>query len=1131
MLEELTQTPLILSEVATIFEAGAPLPQTKIGVLESVMRLLEQSEEHASHLQMEPLRGYANDYLDGLAVSMTERGAVTLQEHDARAVAHSVAMKLRDARQIASLPEPQTVLNALCAHHVLERLTYPVDSFRFAHQQFQEFYAASLLKRQLLALVGKDDSHAICEYAKRYVNEPAWSEPLRMIAGDIGVSASGGDVAATHAGALLIEMALKVDPVYAAELAYLCGAAVWKESGDALAQRLRAMYGAPDEHVRQCALAGMLASGSEDFKDLLIPLLANENQQVRLASYRAWPDFHVSTFGPDWQRTMRGWNEEVRSEFVSELLHFGNARETIASFALADRSVKVKATGISALVWGGSREEVTKLLASVDDATFRAALHELPLETIPSPNRARALAVYQEWYRERTDPVVRLRTLLLIGEVGGVNVIGELKDELKKCTGGTLEQLGRYVTRPALDLIRPAEPEWVSHWVAERIIDGSLYGENWIALVSSIPEELKERLLHSIENEDFKHARYSGQVSILAAVCDMGMVERIFVRLCTLRGVIAGAPDVKHDLEWAVERQLEELFRSLPANVAVAALAKRLSDEIEPLELTVVTRLFGRVGRSESDLRSTLTNELRQKLRRYLVMAVPVMLREDDFNGEQKANLASSLAQVGEPEDMPLLRELIHADIARRQRGMEARMRGDRGKLGNGGAMSYANWHVRAVLQLAPEIADALLLETLKENEYERDSAWGLVQLASVSKVEPAFGFGLGYTRHTDYAKIWEARQGQPAWSFEEDRRKRYAVAIRERIESLLAESKSGGQSRGYDFRLKELIKALAVIDSAGSTGLILELLASQDTWNGWPVVQALDTLLFNGIVLPTDETLGIFNTLLGHVRSHLWDDQQVGLLIHALRLLPFVANAASGVAKIREVIAELKLRTYELRDVAAALGQSRCPEAVALLREFASDEVVMRHLGEAWINAVAALDFPESRQLLLSFVDPEILSLPAGLTFERDDVQAVRLAELGLRDASIRQRLFQLCAMKPPPLKRALLAKAIGMFGTTEATLAGLSLIDDATAPPVPYDIWKQLESNFVEHKPDSAVSNAYTLAPRSANSIRRRLFEMATTDAQRKESASSLLAQIEVWRLEHGRPHDEPRNPLFEC
>lgn len=1134
VLDELTETPLILSEVATIFEAGAPIPQTKIGVLESVMHLLEQSEEHSAHLQVEPLSGRAQEYLCALAAAITGPGAVTLPEDNARAIAHSVAIKLRDAGQIATPPEPQAVLNVLCAHHVLERLTYPVTSFRFAHQQFQEFYAALLLKRQLLALVGKGDSQEICDYTKRYINEPAWSEPLLMIANEIGVTAttaSPGDGTVIRSGRLLIEMAIKVDPVFAAELAHLCGASVWKEIGSALAQRLRVMYGVPDEHFRQRALAGMLASGSEDFKDVVLPLLTDANDQVRLRAYRTWPDFHVSSIGPGWQETVRGWSEEVRADFVSELLHFGNARETIASFALADPSMKVRTTAISALVWRSSREETAKLLGSLDEDTFKAALHDVPVEAMSGPILTRALAAYRESYREATDPVERVRKLLLIAEAGDTNVVAELKDELNNCPRGTLEELGRYITKPALDLIRPTEPQWVSHWVVERIVDRSLYPDHWIALVSSVPDDLKERLLQSVESEDLQNTRYSGSFSVLRAVSDGKMAGRIFERLCALWKIIAGAPDVRHDLEWALERQLEDLFRTLPPNVAVEGLAQRLAGDVEPFELTVVTRLFGRVGRNESDLRSTLRSELRQTLRTYLTKSAPVMLREDDFNGEQKANLASALAQVGEPEDLPVLRELIRADIARRQRGMEAKMRGDRSRLANGGVMSYANWHVRALLQLAPDTADTLLLETLKEPEYERDSAWGLVQMASSSKVEAAFGFGLGFVKHTDYARIWEARGGRLSSGFVQERRKRYAAAIRERIESLLQESRDTKQARAYDFRLKELTKALAVIDGGDSTGLILEVLSVQDTWNGWPVVHALDTLQFQGAVLPTDETLKIFDTLLGHVRQHLWDNQQLGLLIHALCLLPFIENPAVGIGKIREVVAELKLRTYQLRDVTAALGQSRCPEAVALLQEFASDDVLARQLSDTWIKAVAALDTADARQLLLGFVDPEIHGSPAGVISDRDDVLSARLADLAIRETDVRLRLFHLGTMQLPGQQRELLAKVLSMIGTTDATLAALNLVDDTVPHPVPYEVWKQLEATFVEHKSVSADSNAYTPAPRSANLIRKRLFEMGNTDDGRKKAASSLLAQIEVWRLEYGRPNGEPRNPEVEC
>jgi hypothetical protein len=39
-----------------------------------------------------------------------------------------------------------------------------------------------------------------------------------------------------------------------------------------------------------------------------------------------------------------------------------------------------------------------------------------------------------------------------------------------------------------------------------------------------------------------------------------------------------------------------------------------------------------------------------------------------------------------------------------------------------------------------------------------------------------------------------------------------------------------------------------------------------------------------------------------------------------------------------------------------------------------------------------------------------------------------------------------------------------------------------------------------------------------------------MAQTDPLWKRSAFALLGQIEVWRLEHGRPMDEPRHPAIE-
>jgi hypothetical protein len=116
------------------------------------------------------------------------------------------------------------------------------------------------------------------------------------------------------------------------------------------------------------------------------------------------------------------------------------------------------------------------------------------------------------------------------------------------------------------------------------------------------------------------------------------------------------------------------------------------------------------------------------------------------------------------------------------------------------------------------------------------------------------------------------------------------------------------------------------------------------------------------------------------------------------------------------------------------------------------------------------------------------------------------------------------------PPAKRLLLAKVIGRLGSLEAVSAGLNLIDDDVDPPVPYEIWKQIEAAFVEERRHGQSENTYILEPRSSNAIREKLLKLAHKDERRKESAQTLLAQIEEWRLEYGRPNGEPRHPAFE-
>ena len=338
-LDELTRIPFTLSEVTSLFEAGAEIPSTRIGVLTEVIRLQEQRDEHRNALQAAPVYGRQAEYLKALANEMTRRGAVALPEVGARAIVAAVARELSSSGQIAPVGPP-TVLATLTAHHVLEIVEYPQTGFRFEHQQPQEYFAGLDIHQQLLHL-RDDDRDASDHFTTDYVNDPAWAEPLRMIAETFAEQSGddGADTRNTRAGVRLVKMALAVDLVFAGELARLCGSVVWREVSVVVGERLRAVHAMGNGSYRQYALGAMLATGSDAFSDIIVRLLSEEDQQILLSTYRLWPDIALSSLGGShWGERVRGWSEEARSDFVSELFHH-RIDDEVVHFAVEDESI------------------------------------------------------------------------------------------------------------------------------------------------------------------------------------------------------------------------------------------------------------------------------------------------------------------------------------------------------------------------------------------------------------------------------------------------------------------------------------------------------------------------------------------------------------------------------------------------------------------------------------------------------------------------------------------------------------------------------------------------------------------------------------------------------------------------
>jgi hypothetical protein len=180
-------------------------------------------------------------------------------------------------------------------------------------------------------------------------------------------------------------MALHVDPIFAADLANASGSEVWVKVRNDVGKRLRAWYAQKDMHHRQCALAAMLTTGSDDFKDIVVPLLADANDQVRIAVYRGGAEVLPANLGPNWRDLVRSWPEEARLSFVADLAHNPWFADSVEEIALADPSQKVRWNAAHMLSWYGFTEKVDGLLKSLNDASLREVLRTARVSVTLAP--------------------------------------------------------------------------------------------------------------------------------------------------------------------------------------------------------------------------------------------------------------------------------------------------------------------------------------------------------------------------------------------------------------------------------------------------------------------------------------------------------------------------------------------------------------------------------------------------------------------------------------------------------------------------------------------------------------------------------------------------------------------------
>jgi energy-coupling factor transporter ATP-binding protein EcfA2 len=1120
--DQLTRTPFVLAEITSIVVAGEDIPRNRVAIMDSVISLHEKSIDHEQHLQATPLQGMANEYLAAIAVQMTTNGGTTLSANDARAAVSKTSSELIRNGQTATKSSPVEIINALCAHHVLERVEYPTTTYRFEHQLYQEYYSSrGLLQTFEAAHNSRIGSDLWTGFVEQFVNDPVWADALDMLMERV---AAGNDrsskIAIAPMASTLLQMALQVDLNFAAELANTVSLPPNSPVAADLEARLRAEYKSKDEHHRNFAIAGMLASGLSTFRDIVEPLLAAGDRQVRLRTNRLRSGLDVSILGENWPEVVSAWDDTARADLVSEILYH-RFDPRVSDFALRDPSPTVRFAALRGLNWIGADEEFVQGVTQLTAGEFARLVLELPANSLPPDVYPRARRDLKAYLLDVTETLARLRVLLRLYEFAEASVVDNLKAELNRVELVELPVIesADELLDSVLDAIRKTDSDWVSEWVAVRIARGELWRQRWLPYVTEVAPDLAEANFEELSTTVVEHRWVEAKVEVVMRGDATDFARRSFLRLVEIDRLLSSSAAQTSELDREVYRQMEHLLRAFDPNAVLTAISDLLSSEPEIGFVARLSELYGYAGRMGGTGVSLHLNETsRQALRDYLLRSQEIVLGDADPDGSLKSAYASLVSQVGTPADIPVILAMVEADLRRLRIGREARRRGEGSETAKFVATSWASWYLRSIVALLSESADQFLVQLLNEPEYE---------YAVIEQVGRQFGLPMmTWGRNQSFESIWAARATPPKT---DARRVEISNAIANLIKRLEESRPSQADPQHLNFRLKRLALGLSQSAPHNFKNLILTTLSLPGRYDASITVDALHQLIFAGVHLSADECITLLDQSIQEMRKMGIRDQEQFLIKRFLALCVYVLPQSAGLDKIRQLGPIAHFSIYDFRDLLPALAHSRFDGAVQLMQEIVKTADNWNAIEYDWVEALAKLETPAAQQIALSFADPDVPGPKYQLDAHAREKIADKIANLAREEPQVEARLRELSSLSLHEQQRELVALVLVKIATEESVRASINLIDDDAHPRTPWGVKKFLERTFVERRPYGDGDGVFTLHAAAANDLREALYGLVFNDARRKRAAYSLLGQIEEWRVEYGRPIDEPRHPAI--
>jgi len=1118
-LSEITKTPLFLIGLIKILKNDISIPMSRYEILNGLV--IDAEKEHSASLSVSTGYNYSY-YLIQIASDMTFKGVINTNETE---ILKSIALcskKLFNDGIIGIIPEANNILSILYNHHLIIKPSIQSNSIRFIHQQFQEWFASEYLFYEVIDTFTSKNSEKIFNFSKEIINQPIWEEALSFLIEHLERD-NYFDICAD-----LLRVVMKIDLIFASQLSHCIDNRIWNRINKELTGSLRNWYNKPSKYAKECAVIAMLITGKPNFSYIIKPLVNNSDQQIRLDILRKISPFPVESLGSDWIYQFKGWPDEVRVDFMSEMVWgiHPSYLPFIEQTAKSDPCNSVRVSAIEVLAQNGALDMLRNVLMNDAETNWADETYIGLLRYLPQAIIFEIASNVKNALKNNISISARLKILNVLNDINDFEITKLLKSEVQLIDPEEVKLLDSIKIYENFILqIYKTSALWVKKFIIKKMLLGKMWDTKWVPYLSGItPKEIKELMILVF---DSNINIYRHRLEVITKISN-NIVADTLIKIYMDDSSIVSITEEQQQF-------LLHYLRDLPLLDRIHFILNNCYSNIEIKKIMKLINIVITFPSSELDYRNILNKNLILKLRKLIFCWYNALEQFPSC----RADIAYLLGLIGDVKDITVLEEWILNEKNRvtiSRQSWESQINDWREKGGEypiRDATCYSNIYAAALGNIDSDNVIMKFLRFLDDTEYISYASVYLVKSIYKSKGELLDI----YTFERDYSNVFIRREEleKLKFNYSNSLECMYSKAIRTAILKIIDKSKTSGHEDTYSYNVFDSLVNLSLIDNEEILPLIYELASNK--YYKWDIVRALNILVVRGFLLPGKKVNDIFIPIINEFFSNPYssENNRSNLVQLCIKVLLFSDTPNYGVTIIKRLFEDEKNHRYEYMNLIKLMGLCKSDNAISFLLELGNNvDFIKKHFKE-WILAISTASKDKTKEIIFNFLSSinNCSSLNEIFISELKEYRSP-LIEFVTKTAAeesddFGKRILGFCINASTQLEKNIALLILGGIGNEDAAIIACNLFDKTRCFELGY-YYESIIKKAIISEEEADLANSYYQIPRSALNLRKELIKNILEDNEQKHSALMALTYIESLRLELGRPKDEPRYPDIE-